>query len=362
MTKVKRHAHKVLFIAQDAGGFNSLAPVIERTRLLKHSYSVFLAGASRKFARERDILFLDFEGKSESEVFNAISVYHPCIIVAGTSGGVSIDKFGIKAAHRLRISSVAVLDFWINYNIRFSFDNSKRLDPQALPDHILIMDEHARREMMKEGFSEKKLVITGNPSFDNIASVVTPKNIGRYKILFVDQPISESIEAGWHENYGYTEVQVFSDLLRALELSEIKADIFVKLHPRTTSVVKYRKHMRLNTEKIRVRFFPATADHVSILKRVHLVFGMTSILLFESALAGKKVLSYQPGLTKIDPLVSNRLHLTEFVYKENELSKVLESLLIRGGITMKKKKLIQKYTKSDATGKVMSFIFNHVIC
>jgi spore coat polysaccharide biosynthesis protein SpsF len=359
----KPHKHRVFFAAKDAGGWNSLTPVVKR--FLKNKSwetKIWLSGASRKFAHADRILFQDIETINENAIRQFLSSFRPCIIVTGTSGGDSIEKHVIKIAKEFRIPTIAVLDFWINYAIRFSFDNSKRLHRDALSDFILIMDEHAKRGMLREGFPEEKLIITGNPHFDGFKPFPKQENPKKKFILFVDQPFTELIKAGWHEDFGYTEIEVFKDLVRALDKIKFLGEVIVKLHPRTESSEKYKAILTEEKLSFTVRFESSISSHEKWLSRASLVVGMTSILLFEAALRRKHVISYQPRLTKTDPLIANRLGITEFISSERALPGKLKKILSQKSIPQKNKKIIERYTKSNATRNVEEFIIKHKLC
>jgi hypothetical protein len=340
---------KVLFVAQDAGGFNSLVPVIRKFRQRKSAeVRVLLRGASLKIAREGRIRHEDGTRMGEAEVRAYVSGANPAVIVTGTSGGPSIDKWAIMVAKEAKIPTVAVIDFWINYNIRFNFTNDSSLDDRLMPDRILVMDGVAKTEMIEQGFPRDRIIVTGNPHFDAFKVLPWRRVAATPLILFVDQPISESIAAGWHEDYGYTELQVFKDFLACLERLKLKARVVVKLHPRTASGKEYQEIAK----DFRTEVSLEQGSHESLLRRADLVFGMTSILLFEAAIVGKRVVSYQPGLSKRDPLIANRLGLTTFVTERKELEPSIRAALRKSAASLKAK-VRKLYLGRNATGNVV---------
>ena len=117
-------------------------------------------------------------------------------------------------------------------------------------------------------------------------------------MLFVDQPLKKLIVAGWHKNYGYDELVVFRHLLEALEKMRFDGKILIKFHPATRDLRKYDKIGK--DFKIRLAFVRSGSENA--VKSADLIFGATSAFLLEAALAGKIVVSYQPGLLGGGPI------------------------------------------------------------
>src|SRR5439155_26814133 len=66
----------------------------------------------------------------------------------------------VEAARTLAIPSIAVLDSWVNYAQRFP----------VRPDCIAVMDEHAKADLIAEGFDARALVVTGQPATDDLCA------------------------------------------------------------------------------------------------------------------------------------------------------------------------------------------------
>ena len=86
-----------------------------------------------------------------------------CLLTATSANGIDLEKLFLGAARRLGVPALAVLDFWSNYRQRFSDQRDNLI---YLPDRIAVMDEHARTEMIAEGFAPELLSVTGQPAFD----------------------------------------------------------------------------------------------------------------------------------------------------------------------------------------------------
>ena len=90
-------------------------------------------------------------------------------LLAGTSfNGVDLEKRFIAAARLAGVPSLAVLDFWSSYGLRFA-DAAGRL--AYLPDRIAVMDASARAELIAAGVEAERVVATGQPALEALGDV-----------------------------------------------------------------------------------------------------------------------------------------------------------------------------------------------
>ena len=345
---------KIIIAAHDAGGMDSLLPVLGR--LFKDSsYEVtcLAHGPAKKLLDRQQYRYADADTLNEIELGMLVQDLHPDLILTGTSSGITIEKKLLKIAQAKKIPNVAIIDFWINYNLQFSFNPLGRMQPEDLPDYILVMDDLAKREMIAEGFPKDKLIITGNPHFENFQEF--PPLPGPVKtIAFIDQPFSDLKEKGFHENMGFDELEVLRDLLRALTELNFQGEIIVKFHPSVQNRAKYDELARSSSISV-VRDNKESLD--AVLAKSHIIIGMTSMALFEAALGGKTVISYQPHPERIpDPLITNRLGLSHFAYTDEDFKRILSEDIKFPEQNNVSKKLVESYTKSGATLKVIQVI------
>src|SRR3990172_9938364 len=111
--------NRILFCAQNPGGFNALWPVIKKIRG-QARILVVLSAEARAIAKREKIDFIDADTKSEEQLYETIEKLGPSVVIAGTSQGLSIDKKIIVWARGKGIPTVSVIDFWANYKVRFS--------------------------------------------------------------------------------------------------------------------------------------------------------------------------------------------------------------------------------------------------
>ena len=347
---MKKRKNRIIFVAQNPGGFNALWPVIKKikgqARIL-----VVLSAEAKAIAKREKIDFVDADEKSDEQLHKILEKFDPHVVVAGTSQGLSIDKKIIVWAKGRGIPTVSVIDFWANYKVRFSSPDTA--DLAYLPDFICVIDDFMKKQMLNEGFKASQLYVVGNPFFDTFGNYANIK--GEY-IVFAEQPFSELFAKTqkMDKASNFNEVKIFSDFVRALEKEKAGYPVLIALHPRCKNVNKFNEIIADSSLKISV----FGGDTKNLWKKAKLILGINSMVLFQSALEGKEVLSYQPGLTKKeDPLMSNHLGLSEFSYGRKEMEKKLKKIFSERGAEKKSPAAIKKYV-NNSTQKVIDLINN----
>src|SRR3989344_8979306 len=173
---------KVLATSWHPGGINAIIPVIKKLQqdqaleviAIGHQYSESVLYNNKvKYRKVSDYGLFDVSLNSMGALLERES---PDLILTGTSTqdekNRQVIEQNITVAGRQRnIPTVAVLDFWANYSLRFN-DIYSGENFRFLPDKIAIMDQYAERAMLAEGFDKSRLVITGNPYFDDLEGKV----------------------------------------------------------------------------------------------------------------------------------------------------------------------------------------------
>lgn len=337
-------SRKALFIAQDPGAFNAVFPVIRRYREKGWPHGVALAGACRPIAKAKGFSFTDVEGVEDHILQQTLADVKPDILVYGVAhGDLSIDKRFAVLAQKKNVKTLAVIDFWSNYRARF-FSNPDTNDCAYLPDVICVIDEYMKEGMIAVGFDAEKLHITGNPFFETFSKVLPAKGS---QILFTSQPYSETTGAS------FDEVAIFADIIRALEKLGSKLPVVIGFHPREVKRHKYDSSIKASGLSISVATLP-TEELLDVSK---LVIGIRTMMLFEAALRGKKVISYQPGLTRAaDVLVSNHLGLSSAAYTYPELLEKVGEMLTSKTLPRHLEAARRRYVYSNATDRVIKEI------
>lgn len=311
MSSIKR----IFFGANDAGGANAIAPVAAELANRGAIFKGFASGPARAIFTERGISSIDADLLSDVELDPAFDDFRPEIVLVGTSVGFTVEKrLTIRANARI-VPSIAVLDFWSNYSLRFSKDKK---DFAYLPTVVCVMDERARDEMVAEGFAPKRIAVTGNPHFDHFADGITRANEDSKEILFISQPLSEMRN---FTDYGFDEFDAASDIAEAMQRVH-GLHLNIRLHPKE-DVHKYDKYLGENVSI-------ADAALPAAISRAGLIIGIFSSVLIQAAAAGKYVISYEPGLIVEDPLATNRLGITKKVAAKADLEEVLKDYAANG--------------------------------
>lgn len=309
-----RKKPKIFVAAQDPGGWKAIWPVVQKLK--------------KKF-----LIKIFLEKLPEKTLIELFKKEKPDLVFTATSLGDSIEKKIIKVARVQKIKTVSLIDFWSSYKLRFG---------KYLPDYILVIDEIMKKEMAREGFDPQKLVITGSPCFDAFKAA---KRKGKF-ITFFSQPFSEL-----GINSDYNEMQVFEDLVAVLEKLRPGTSLKIKFHPREKKLKKFDKIIKKSILDCSI----VKTGAEDLIKKSKLVLGMNSVALFQAAMMGKTVLSYQPNLKGLDPLISNRFGLSTVVYKKKDLAPAFKKMI---SVRPEKKnlKIIKKYTQNNSTQKVINFI------
>jgi len=332
---------KILVSANNPGGANSLLPVIQQLLKNGEELIIILEDKARDIFKKAQISFLDAEGFDKNKIDKLFDENNFHIFLGGSSLGKTIDKKLLDYCKERGLVSICVLDFWSNYWQRFS---TEKKDFKFLPDYICVMDKKAKQDMTKEGFNGDSVIITGNPCFDHFVDNIKNSHEDKSKILFVSQPL-ESLD------YGYDELSVLSDTIEALEKDNINCEVVVRLHPRDKED-KFNKILKKGNVSV---FLDENDNLEESISSSGLILGMNSMVLFQSAVAGKKVISYQPNLKVNDCLISNNLGLSRLITKKSELTQALKDYFLDKDIIsndMNKDVIIK-----EATKKVIDFIY-----
>jgi len=292
---------RILAVCNHPGGVNAILPVIE---LFKEKCLVITTSRNAGLLRDLDIRHKVLsEQVTESCAEEILVAYQPDLILLGTSEPEDpkigrLEAIFTSTARKLKMSSVSVLDSWINARDRYSLSSAGLLD--ALPDLICVMDDQSRQKLDSLGFPLERLTVTGNPHFDRLSEirqkmakvdkVSIRKNLGiamtEKVILFLSQPLIEDRRT----NLGFNEIEVLEDIA----LASPTALILVKPHPRE-SASKYK-----SVENDRIKIVNLEIDIYQLGLAADVVVGMFTMLLYEYSLLGFRTISYQPGNTKID--------------------------------------------------------------
>jgi len=209
-----------------------------------------------------------------------ITEINPDAIISGAGFSVPEEK----EAWILDIPTVVVVDNWINFKKRF-IDGS-------CPSKICVVDNDALLNALKDGIPRDKLEVTGNPHFETILKNRKPR-----KILFIGEPITLDYPFGY---WGFDEYTTCLSLINNCG----------------NDVVYYKQHPR---EKIKAGIRLAFGNTLDIIYDYDIVVGMSSMVLLEALMIGRRVISYMPGLNRENPFILDKKGILKTITNEKEL-------------------------------------------
>lgn len=366
----------IVVICGDPGGTNAVIPVL--LQLLAEGRANLRVFAYRQAVGILTKAGISYsvidEGITEASIQDQIRKIQPALILTGTSvNSVDLEKKFIQTAREMNFPTLAILDFWSNYTIRFSNEHGNM---RYVPDKIAVMDKRAFSEMIDAGFSKETLIITGQPAFDTLARCRIQFSQERYAavrksvhvsadellVVFVSQPLSVLYgrDASNPHFLGYSEFSVATDLVQSLECISQECDqklcLVVRPHPRE-DIGDYQ-HIKSD----RIRVIVSVSDNPrELVMASDLVTGMTTELLIEACYLGCIVVSLQPGLRSRDLLPTNGMGYSIPVYSSEKMYETLRMMLLgkreRSDI---KKKLENFKPDGQATNNVIRVIFQMI--
>jgi len=326
---------KIVFLVHDPGGYDVLSPVVQRLQNESVPLEFYCIGPSAKLNPVNAV--------SESKVVETIESMllekKLSGLVTGTSWGNKLELKIISACKEARIKTIAILDYWSNYQARFKDD----LGNFIFPDYYIVMDELAAKEAVQEGVALNILNVLGHPGLDKYIAFqrrVTRFANNKKKILFLSQPLS----ALYGKELGYTEQQTLEDCIRAVQGNNDDS-LHVKFHPKDNASLK-QHYVDISVDGVLL----------DIMTEYDLIIGMNTMGLLHAVLMGIPAISYQPNLQKSDMCITNKLGFTRLIRSYETLEFILNTYF--DGEDSKDTSLPKSFIWSDghSTDRVAGFI------
>ena len=329
---------RLFFFARDPGGMNALIPIIMKT---SNKYQVFAFGkdyALECYQKRRGNCIKDImeycSEVSEECLYNLLGEVVPDLIITGTSSDDFTEKYLWMAAKRKGIKTIALIDSWVNYAVRFSqyslcdMPINPKYDLKYLPNYIFTIDNFSKQEMLKVGIPEERIYVTGQPHLEYIKNCileVPDEEVKSYRqkigclnntklVVFASDNISDSFSDTDNGLFwGYNEKTIFPYVYEGLSMAQLRGEQFVLLirpHPKEDAnfwykVCKEKKGMKIIVDN-------RTIGDI-VLRAADLIISMQSMFLVEAALVGKQIISLQIGLKKENPFILDRIGIVESI-------------------------------------------------
>lgn len=333
----------ILFCACDAGGARQLLYVAQEAREQGEAVCILSSKVTAPIFAELDFASEPRSITSTAEAEDYLRKLKPQAIVVGTTGTVGAERYLTAAGKERKIPTLAVLDEWYNYKLRFEDEEGEV--GAYVPDAICVQDELSRRLAMEEGVPTDALYVTGNPGLAALAKMAKgfaknppalPKELeganGRPIILFVAEKLkaaygaSEGEQGTFGSFLGYHEDIVREDLANALRT--LGTDVFVleKLHPADQG-----KEAPPHSANVEWKTFAGSAPAWPYLWHADVILGMRTKALLEAAVIGKHPISYQPNTKDPNGCTAVRLGLAPVVTSELDLESQIRDLFSKNG-------------------------------
>ena len=340
---------RILAFAREPGGAETIAPVVAKLRnrgqveveLLAKDYS-----AARFAAVGLDYVdteWADGEGLGP-QVEAIIAERSPDVLLTSASSRPQDDmteKLLWKFAADRDVPSLAVLDQWQNYIMRFSGPSAgERLS--YMPSCVAVMDEAVRRDMVSEGFPTDRILVSGHPRFEVLHDYAarTDRDAARDKVIALGiEPdarivtfVSEPARRFFAAEEGFDETSTLAALLDCCRgwADGDAIDIALKYHPRNTLDDFAEIDDPASESGLRLHHIVDEIEPWDLLLASDLVVGMISILLVDSVLLGIPTLSVQLNGYNVDRCIPSKYGAIAVAREVEELRARVGQLLDQG--------------------------------
>jgi hypothetical protein len=137
------------------------------------------------------------------------------------------------------------------------------------------------------------------------------------------------------KKWGYDEFKAAACAVKALnslvELDGLKPNLIIRPHPKED-----KKDLKKHLDSCDIQFkwsFDKAPDPDVTISKCRFIFGMSSMLLIEAALANRAVASVQPGLASEDPFVFSRWGYCELIKDAGHLRRYILKKIADGAKT-----------------------------
>jgi hypothetical protein len=262
-------------VSHDAGGAEILSSYVKNT---KGNYIFVLSGpAKRIFKRKiKNIRILKLD-KAEKISFK---------LICGTSFKSKIELEAINKFKKNRKETIAVIDHWINYKLRFI--KNKNL---ILPDKIWVFDKYAKISI-KKIFPKLKIYLKKNFYFLDIKKNIRQKikKNNKSHILYVSEPINnfKKIKLNNFKDFAeYKTVKYLFDNIKYITKKNYK--IIFRIHPNEN----YKKYEWVSDVFTNVQF-SKNKSLIQDMQNSDIIIGRQTMAMVVGLILKKKVISCIP--------------------------------------------------------------------
>lgn len=280
-------------ISRQAG---SAYPLVEFSQILtKNNYEVhnFTYEISRSVFKDNDLAFNEILNFQD---YKKLNLPAPDLIFTGTSFAAGDDMKFWQFGQQNKSRVLAWLDQFVNFDIRFP----KISEPMCNPDLVLTTNQNIMTKAKCHN-NDLNFECCGSPYLQTLALNVKKlsHNNNQKIIIFASEPTPDDFK----KMYGYDHFDALKAAVSFVNKYFPSEKLHLKLHPRDKAedFLKQLQLKSIPTNQIEI----CNLDKHNSLASAHMVLGMTSMYLFESASIGIKTVSFQPNATKENNVISS---------------------------------------------------------
>lgn len=316
----------VLLAFSDPAGAKA---VLSFASVNRNSFKSVVAVSDRiyEFYSDFDFVVETYGNKTNEEW---LSDSHVDLIITGTSFPLNLEVSLISEATKRNISSFSFIDHWVNFRKRFQI-----ADALVLPSWICVIDQRAFQLAKEEGLPSERILVTGNPYYEFLASWKTQINRTDFLtklglpsdalyVLYAPEPISSF---GLQEKYGFTEIDGINMIYEKMyPILGQNIYIIIKGHPNQNDEVFL--DFIIKQSDFRLKYFK-NLDINTCSYYAECIFGFFSNSLIEAKIMGKLVIRPLMLLKDnfIDPIKEMESSTFLSYYEENKFVVAVSNLM-----------------------------------
>jgi len=303
---------KGLFVFSDPAGAKAVLALVHYLQS-KNLLSASLIVSDRQYDFTSDFgqHVIPYKAGGEGEY---ISSLQPDFLFTGTSYTSKIELQFIREANGNGIRTIAFIDHWTNFSLRFKWE-----DTLVLPTEIWVIDQRAKEMAIYDGLPGDKLVISDNPYYEflrkwkpAVSRTDFLKSIGLPDsatiALYVPEPLSQ---VNGKEKFGFDELDVLQRIISDMpdEFWQDKNNyLVIKPHPnhRLEAIQAILDEYRNGKN---IKLIPSGVHSNTAMIYSEMVLGLFSNILLEGRIIGARVFRYLPYPVKEDLIQSDKIQL-----------------------------------------------------
>lgn len=357
----------VRFAARDPGGANVLMGFLSGRREGHFTFDAWSHAQASPVFRRGGVEPREFADGLSADVLDRAWADQPAdVLVTGTSHYAPFEAYLWRSARRRGCASLAVNDAWVNLPRRFAVEK---------PDYVGAVDAGQVPELVALGFDAGRVITTGHPWLTGLLArcqdvrreIVPPERDGDVHVLFVSESIASDVARGVNAPFGFDELDAFG-VLHAAAVSAaaggLTVRLAVKFHPSEEPGAFLSRLENLPRPRgLSIRTIMGNETSYPWVLWSDLVAGVGSMLLLESIVLDRPVVSLQPGLTREDTFIVGRRGLAPTLTDPVEGRRVVSDLLCDPAarrLLLERERRFVELIPPDPVSPIASWIGAHV--